>query len=67
MREIAIATIAPLNSLPLKGGGLGRGSAATPQTQSMRRATPAPTLPLSGGGGSDAPAFEKNEITQWMR
>ena len=36
--------------LPLKGGGLGRGSADAPHPLSVRPATPTPTLPLSGGG-----------------
>jgi hypothetical protein len=39
-------------SLPLKGGGLGRGS--TRRVQCWSRATPTPTLPLSGGGSERA-------------
>ena len=35
------------NSLPLEGGGLGRGSTDSPP---VPPATPSPTLPLSGGG-----------------
>ncbi len=55
------------DSLPLKGGGLGRGSAAAPQSQRVRPATPTPTLPLSGGGSRTVAAFDKNGNTQWTR
>jgi hypothetical protein len=40
--------------LPLKGGGLGWGSA---DSSPIPPATPSPTLPLSGGGRQDLPAW----------
>jgi hypothetical protein len=61
---IGSVTIGRRNSLPLKGGGLGWGSA---DSRFLPPATPTPTLPLSGGWRSALALFSKNGNTQWTR
>ena len=55
------------NSLPLKGGGLGRGSRATCAMLVAGQWTPSPTIPLKKGEGARRPSARITMLSRRAR